>query len=286
MPLKFENPRWRFVSPGTLGNDVINEFIDLITKVSGQSETRKDVYETFKSEFSTAAGESHDVSSTESWAQSDLTEVMYRAAENAALFLEAFFNACERIRGSHPEWAVPEVEDINRICNKSSAEYVIESGDPPLLRSIGKSIPPVAIEQEATVLEAASEEFREAISRSEDLLGQGQAREAVQNLLWVLESVVTAFNSVVVEGTEVRGHYFNQIVRELRQASEGRILEQALGWLDTFYGYLSAPKGGGIRHGLNLSSDPITVNEARLFCNLIRSYIHYLLHEQAHLDQQ
>ena len=286
MILEFEEPRWRFESPGTLGDAAVREFIDLITRVSSQSSNRQDVYESFKSEFSTAAGEPHSISSSENWAYSDLKEMMYRAAENAALFLEAFFNACHWIQESHQDWAVPNIEDINQICNKHNAGYVIESGNPPKLHRIGELIPSVPIEQEATVLEVASEEFREAISRSEDLLSQGKAREAVQNLLWVLESVATAFRGVVVEGTEVRGHYFNRIIRELRGAAEGRILEQALGWLDTLHGYLSAPKGGGIRHGLDLNSDPITDNEARLFCNLIRSYIHYLLHEHARLSRQ
>ena len=36
--------------------------------------------------------------------------------------------------------------------------------------------------------------------------------------------------------------------------------------------------GGGVRHGLDLNDGvPITEPDARLFCNLIRSYLSYLL---------
>ena len=50
------------------------------------------------------------------------------------------------------------------------------------------------------------------------------------------------------------------------------------------HGYLSSPTGGGIRHGLDLSDgNPVQINEARLYCNLIRSYITYLSTEHERL---
>ena len=43
-------------------------------------------------------------------------------------------------------------------------------------------------------------------------------------------------------------------------------------------GFLSSPTGGGIRHGLDLTDGKsIQINEARLHCNLNRSYVTYLI---------
>jgi hypothetical protein len=50
------------------------------------------------------------------------------------------------------------------------------------------------------------------------------------------------------------------------------------------HGYLSSPTGGGVRHGADLKEGvALEVNEARLCCNLIRSYIAYLIAEHERL---
>ena len=52
------------------------------------------------------------------------------------------------------------------------------------------------------------------------------------------------------------------------------------------HGYLSSPTGGGVRHGLDLSKGvELGPNEARLFCNLIRSYLSFLLAEHERLNR-
>jgi hypothetical protein len=72
----------------------------------------------------------------------------------------------------------------------------------------------------------------------------------------------------------------------LRAHHKGQILDQVLAWITALHGYLSSPTGGGVRHGTNLrASIVIPPNEARLFCNLIRSYISYLMTEQARLSK-
>jgi hypothetical protein len=53
-----------------------------------------------------------------------------------------------------------------------------------------------------------------------------------------------------------------------------------LNWMTTLHGYLSSPTGGGVRHGVDLKSGiAIQAHEARLYCNLIRSYITYMIEE-------
>lgn len=52
----------------------------------------------------------------------------------------------------------------------------------------------------------------------------------------------------------------------------------------TLHGYLSSPTGGGVRHGTDLKEGiAIQPHEARLYCNLARSYLSFLLEEH---DQQ
>jgi hypothetical protein len=121
------------------------------------------------------------------------------------------------------------------------------------------------------------------LKRSEELLAQHRGREAVQEALWLLETVATAFRGMDTGVDKVEGRYFNQIVKELRRAKPGTTLDQVLLWLTALHGYLSSPSGGGVRHGLDLNEGvQISENEARLFCNLIRSYLSFLLieHEQ------
>jgi hypothetical protein len=63
-------------------------------------------------------------------------------------------------------------------------------------------------------------------------------------------------------------------------------LDQVLDWVMKLHGYLSSPTGGGIRHGTQLKAGiELQPNEARLFCNLIRSYISYLMTEHERLSR-
>jgi hypothetical protein len=111
----------------------------------------------------------------------------------------------------------------------------------------------------------------------------------VQETLWLLESVTTAFKGIEAGTNKIQGKYFNEIVKELRKWSKGTALERVLEWVTSLHGYLSSPTGGGVRHGLDLNDGTsISQNEARLFCNLVRSYLAFLLaeHERLVKDQK
>ena len=83
----------------------------------------------------------------------------------------------------------------------------------------------------------------------------------------------------------MQGKYFNKIAANLRSHHKGQTLDQVLTWVTTLHGYLSSPTGGGVRHGADLKAGvALRPNEARLFCNLIRSYITYLLTEHERLS--
>ena len=69
-----------------------------------------------------------------------------------------------------------------------------------------------------------------------------------------------------------------------RPSSDGRVLQRVLGWLENIHGYLSAPAGGGVRHGATLDLDAMQIHEATLFANLIRSFVNYLLSEYERLQ--
>lgn len=116
--------------------------------------------------------------------------------------------------------------------------------------------------------------------KAEDYLTAGENRQAVQEILWLLEAVSTVFEGIRVGDSTIQGKYFNKIADELRSHRKGQVAEQAIGWIKTLHGYLSSPTGGGVRHGGTLSSAAeMSAHEARLFCNLIRSYLSFLLDE-------
>lgn len=278
--LKF-NGAWRFDSPGLVPNGVVAAFSDLIGKVATQGD-RQTILEHFKSYFGDAAGTTTTWSSSASWAETDLYSYMRQAAENAPLFIEAFYDACETLGKNHPDVAVPDVSRINRVLSETQAGYEIR---PPDLVSCNPQSPVVVSERAASLDEQAHDIIQKSLKDSEQLLAEGRHRQAVQEILWLLETVSTAFQGLDTGAGTVQGKYFNKIADDLRRHHKGQTLEQVLSWVTTLHGYLSSPTGGGVRHGTHLKAGiAIQPNEARLFCNLIRSYISFLLAEHERLS--
>ena len=96
----------------------------------------------------------------------------------------------------------------------------------------------------------------------------------------MLETIATAFRGLDTDTGTVQGKYFNKIVADLKVQNKGTHLHQVLSWIMTLHGYLSSPTGGGIRHGADVAElQSLQLHEARLFCDLIRSYVSFLLDE-------
>lgn len=284
--LKFD-PQWRFQAPpdgryrmNQIPDEALVDFDQIIGQIATQGD-RWELLEQFKGAFLRSTGRSHVWSSSEDWAETDLSRAMGAAAANAPLFLEAFYSACEAIAGQGLH--VPAVEQINEICETHKIGYVVHPPD-LLIRDSAATHSVSPPPRPASLAESAMELIEESWARSEQLLNGGRYRESVQETLWMLESVTTAFRDVQIAAGTVRGKYFNDIVHDLRKGAKGSTLEQVLRWTETLHGYLSAPKGGGVRHGMDLNEGiPVGQAEARLYCNLIRSYVGYLLAEHERL---
>ena len=271
--LQFE-PSWRFTSPGEAPTALVRAFYGFIEKVANQRETWT-VVERFKAHFNGGYGRSSSLS----WAWSDLDTAMSSAAENAPLFIEAFYNACEECAAEG--YAIPERALINRALSDCNAGYELR---PPYLLAAG-SHPPIAVPQK---LPSLSEQFhvlfQDAINASDEFLRKGQGRRAVSELLWLLETVTTAFRGTGSDESTVQGKYFVPIVKEMKAHGRGKAQEQILTWMTTLHGYLSSPTGGGVRHGTDINEgSPMQPHEARLYCNLIRSYITFMIEEHERL---
>ena len=279
--LNFEH-QWRFNSPGKVPDGVISEFSKLIGKIAAQG-SRWSVLETFKSYFANASGATSYPSTSESWAETDLITHMEQAAENATLFIEAFYDACEAFRNGG-DYAVPDVAIVNRILTQHEAGFEIK---PPDLVSQNAQVHVTVSSDATSVDEQGRSIIRKSLEESEKLLLLGKNRLAVQEILWLLETITTAFESVDVPAGTIGGKYFNKIANDLRRLHRGQILEQVMGWATTLHGYLSSPSGGGIRHGAKLENAvELETHQARLLCNLIRSYIAFLLAEHERLSRQ
>ncbi len=247
---------------------------------------RKEILEHFKRYFCRAVGASYMLSSDVGWAETDLRASAHQAAQNPPLFIEAFYDACEAIQRDRDVFS-PDIEIINGVLARNRIGYEIRL--PRLeLREAASAMPLVTVEAAPpTMAERAAGILAESLSRSEELLAQGKHREAVQESLWLLETVATAFRGIETTTGTIEGKYFNQIARELRQAGQGRTLERVLGWIESLHGYLSSPTGGGVRHGLDLNAGvEVGPAEARLFCNLVRSYLSFLLTEHERLSRR
>lgn len=266
---------WRFESPGPLSAQVAQEFLEVIGKLAMG---KQQVLEQFKRHFASVSGSVASQSSNASWAYSDLQYNLDEATKNAPLCINAFYTACQELK----DGPVPSHELINRILARHSEPYRIE---PPNLLRLDSGQPITKPEVPASLAQQAQDLIHESFTESQRLLAEGRFRPAVQEILWLLETVSTAFQGVSTsESSSIRGKYFNTIVDELRKKNQGTALDQIFGWLKTLHGYLSAPAGGGIRHGMDLKEGVATSEgEARLYCNLITSYISFLLSEYQRL---
>jgi hypothetical protein len=281
------NGAWRFDSPGEIAAGVVEDFFDLIGRMAGQvaQDYRQSVLEHFKRCFAGAANEQYWGSTNLRFATDDLREYMEKASRNAPVFIEAFYDAANSLRDQFPAFSnivVPDENRINRVLFEREASYEIVS--PDLLNRNPPATVAVPI-RSASFHQQAQEVFQQSLDASERLLAEGHPRQAVQEMLWLLETVTTAFLGMGIGEGTVRGKFFNTIVGDLKRHDRGN-LKRIIEWIESLHGYLSSPTGGGVRHGADLSGDLIVQpNEALLFCNLIRSYITYLMVEHERLTK-
>lgn len=254
----------------------MREFLDVVDRISSQG-NRWEMLEHFKSHFGASSR-----SSSEDWAQSDLIGAMEHTAQNAPLFIEAFVNGCDVLRNRPDGWYAPDAAYLNTVLARHNVGYEIR---PPDLIARDLTTVAISVSIPAPSLAAQAKATIEAsLNRSDQLLLEGRGREAVQEILWLLETVSTAFRGVETETGKIEGKYFNRIVSDLRVKRPGTTLDRILEWATAMHGYLSSPTGGGVRHGMDLNASvPLDLNQARLFCNLARSYILFLLAEHRSL---
>lgn len=277
--LKFENT-WRFDSPGPIPAETKDALWALLTKVIAQRGEQA-ITEQFKQFFGSAAGETVYRSSDRGWAISDLRSHFESAADNGPMFLEALYDSFSGVQSRNPDLALPDLDHVNMILARTDAGFQIV---PPNLVST-RAYPSVQVVAVPLTLEKEARSLIEnSLSQSQAFLDNGQYKQSVTEIIWLLESIVTAFRGVEIDEVTVQGKYFNVIAKELRTSLSGSTLDRALGWLAELHGYLSSPTGGGLRHGMDLNKGrSIGASEARLYCNLMRSYISFLLDEHERL---
>lgn len=267
--LQFD-PNWRFSSPGPLPRPVVNAFYDFLDKIAAQGDAWS-IVERFKQKFTGGVGRSSNLS----WAWTDLENQMARAADNAPVFIDSFYKCC--VEYGAAGFGVPNVELINGVLAEHKAGYKIS---PPYLLATQDYTPIPVPEVTPSLAAQARPIIDESLNNASRLLNEGKGRHAVSELLWLLESIVTAFRGTGDGEDTIQGKYFNSIVKEMKVNSKGKAQEQILTWMTTLHGYLSNPAGGGVRHGADLQAGiAIQPHEARLYCNLIRSYITFLIDE-------
>lgn len=263
---------WRFGDPGELNSTALSEFQDLVLKVSGQGNSWA-ILELFKAKFNGSASQS----SSESWAQSDLWEFMQGAANNAPTFIAAVWAGCEEVKMAFPQNSVPDENILNQILADNNVNYEIRL--PKLVTRSQINAPSIVI-PEMTNDERTRNLIQKSLADSDRFLSDQKPRQAVQEILWLLETVSTGLEGHETQSGTIEGKYFNKIVINLKRQKQSTTLKEVMGWISKLHGYLSAPTGGGVRHGVHLTKGvEMNIHEAHLYCNLTRSYIGYLLDE-------
>lgn len=266
---------WRYGSPGEMPPAAVHAFNSLVHTIAGQTDSSWSVFELFKAKFSGG----FSTSSSESWAIGDLHGIMMSAAGNAPVFIAAFWSGCAQVQERFPTVGLPDASIVNQILHEHQLPYELR---PPQLLPRHPQTPIVVQAPEQSMNARAYALIHRSLDEADRLLVEQRPRQAVQEILWLLETVSTAFRGQASGAGSVEGRYFNEIIRDLRNKHRGSALAEALGWMTKMHGFLSSPGGGGVRHGTQLAADVSpTLREAHLYCNLTRSYINYLLAELA-----
>ena len=129
---------------------------------------------------------------------------MQGAAANPPLFLEALYDSFEVLS---EEVDVPDIEIINAICAEHDVPFVLE---PPNLVRRASQIAVLAPEAPPSLADEAADIFRESVSRAEQLLSEGRSREAIQEMLWILESIATVFCRRQIIDRKHKGQVFQR----------------------------------------------------------------------------
>jgi hypothetical protein len=113
---------------------------------------------------------------------------MDHAAKNAPLFIEAFYDAYEAL---HPSGiGLPDLNRVNRVLLENDAGYEIS---PPDLVPRNPNLQITLPKRTPSLDEQAQELIQRSLDDSEKFLLGGHGRAAVQEVLWLLETISTAF---------------------------------------------------------------------------------------------
>lgn len=273
---------WELLPPkdGTYVNskipsDALESFVGILTRAANRTNDPEEVYYIIRAEFSEAMGLPVYRSSSMYFAPGDARMAMERAADNAPLFIAAFYSACKKIKKQYGTKTVLSIPAMNKLLEMHRLGYVV--APPNLVLREQVDVVPVQL---STILEQAHVRFREAIERSRQLLDEDKGDEAVTQIWWLLESIMLSLSGCKLNGEEISGSYFNEVVKSLKRLAGGfAVIGAVARWLEALQSYLSGPEEAGIRHGRRLHMEGLKKHEAELFCNLARSYISYLLSE-------
>ena len=285
------DPIWRFRPPandalhhGTVPREAVEEFARMIRRVA-VGPSKKVIWERVKRRFSGVVGTEYGPSSSADYAEFDGGNLMAEASNNAPLFLEALYDVWSEMASQEGMHVPPVVELLNAVLVQYEIGFRIS---PPELVVLGEApqLVEVNLPVTETLARTSREVIRNSLNRATEHLQRGDDRAAVMESLWLLDSVTTVFSGLQLGAGEVNGIYFNTIVNDLRRLQPDTGLAQIVRWMESMYGYLSSPGGGQIRHGMNLNDAVrLNSNEARLYCNLTRSYIEFLLSEHERLSR-
>jgi hypothetical protein len=170
-------------------------------------ENAKAVYEHFKDFFAAASGSTASSSSSTSWAETDMNAYMSDAKANAPLFIEAFYDACESLPEPSPK---PGVQRTNKVLTQTNSGWIIQ---PPFLIRLYELAEAVPVEELSEHLGTQAKNIIfPSLNKSHRSLTENSDRLAVQEIIWLLETVSTVF-----EGIETTRAASSQLHPDLRR---------------------------------------------------------------------
>jgi hypothetical protein len=273
---------WRWSSPkvpapyvSTIPESVLEELVSLATRLSAFSDKgEKAGLETFKARVCSALGRAYSESSSGSWTHTDLVALSNELSLNPPLLIEAYVTAAKLLTDGKGQPVLVDPAPINVILERGSVGFVVR-GDSIVLRGgVEPDISPAP-----TLIEQSNQELAAAWTRAEELLGEGQNREAVTAIWWVVESVLTVFKGRKVGSSVVEGAYFNEILKSLKKAAPNTFIRLSLSLSAQLQELLSDPKKAAVRHGGTFDMARMSPREARLLIDLAKAFARFFCAE-------
>jgi len=218
-------------------------------------------------------GYSH--STSVEWAANDFRQRAYSARESARSFLADILEGFRQIE----RYGFPtrSEADVNTVLREVRSRWRVANG----LAQVNTTASGVDTRNQGLAIsEGCRREIDASVDKAEILLANGDGRDAVREMVDLMETVTSAFQGREFGGRKFKGKNLSHVAKSLASLGDDEFIRHAMHEMERFYGLMSS-RERGVRHGklwevLESGAD-IDILAAQLYCDMARAYMNFIL---------